>query len=157
MARQENDGKSMIDYLNILINELRHLQHGLSSELQNELFMQNHFIIVCENVVACRLACYKHSPTLVDQIANLHISIISYEKSHRSSETENFCTDRRYRGMEKFKLKQSSFRTQISYQSFRFRSPDRKKKCFVCEKKRCWSTNHSNKKKMKRSCDIRIN
>ena len=136
MTKQKNDGKSMIDCLNILINELRHLQHDLSLELQNELFMQNHFITVCENVTACQLACYKHSFTLVDQIADLHTSITSYEKSHRSFETENFFTDRRYRGMRKFKSKQSSFRAQICYQSFKSRPPDRKKKkCFVCEKK----------------------
>ena len=129
MAKQKNDGKSMIDCLNILINELRHLQHDFNPKLQNELFMQNHFIIVCENVAACRLACYKHNFTLVDQIADLHISITSYEK-FRSFETENFFTDKRYKNMKKFELKQSSFRTQISHRSFRSRPPDRKKKMF---------------------------
>ena len=39
MTRQKNEEKSMIDRLNILVNDLRHLQHGLSPELQNELFM----------------------------------------------------------------------------------------------------------------------
>ena len=130
MTKQKNDGKSMIDCLNILVNELRHLQHDFSPELQNELFMQNHFIIVCENVAACRLTCYKHSLTLIDQIADLHTSIISYEKSHRSFETKNFFTDKRYKGMRKFEFKQSSFRIQIFYRSFRFRSSDRKKKMF---------------------------
>ena len=134
MTKQKNDDKSMIDCLNILINELRHLQHNLNSKLQNELFMQNHFIIACENVAACRLTCYKHSSTLIDQIADLHISITSYEKS-RSFETKNFFTDKRYKSMKKFEPKQSSFRTQILYRSFRSRSSDRKKKCFVCEKK----------------------
>ena len=133
MAKQKNDNKSMIDCLNILVNELRHLQHGLSPELQNELFMQNHFITVCENVTACRLTCYKHNPTLADQIADLHISIISYEKSHR--ETENFFIDRRYRSMKNFRLKQS-FRTQIFHRSFKSRPPDRKKKNVSCVKKK---------------------
>ena len=129
MTKQENDGKSMIDCLNILVNELRHLQYDFSLELQNELFMQNHFITVCENVAACRLTCYKHNPTLTDQIVDLHISIISYEKSHRSFETENFFTDRRYKNMKNFKFKQSS-RVQISHRSFKSRPPDRKKKMF---------------------------
>ena len=127
MTKQENDGKSMIDCLNILINELRHLQHDLSPKLQNELFMQNHFIIVCENVVACRLTCYKHNLTLIDQIVDLHTSIISYEKFHR--ETKNFFIDKRYKNMKNFKLKQS-FRTQILHRSFRSRPSDRKKKMF---------------------------
>ena len=39
MSKQKNEGKSMIDCLNILVNELRHLQHDLNFELQNETFM----------------------------------------------------------------------------------------------------------------------
>ena len=97
MSKQKNEGKSMIDCLNILVNELRHLQHGFNFELQNEIFMQNHLIIECEKMPTCQLACYKHSPTLADQITDLHTSINAYEKSHRSdSETENFFIDRRY-------------------------------------------------------------
>ena len=146
----------MINCLNILVNELRHLQHNLSLELQNELFMQNYFIIVCENIAACQLACYKHNFTLVNQIADLHISITSYEKSHRSFKTENFFTDKRYKGMGNFKSKQS-FRAQIPHRSFRSRPPDRKKKkCFVCEKKNA-DLRIIRIKKMKRSCDIKIN
>ena len=145
----------MIDCLNILINELRHLQHGLSSELQNETFMQNHFIIECEEMPTCQLTCYKHSLTLADQITDLHTTINVYEKFHKSnSKTENFFTDRHYhRGSDrdnnqKFQFRQSSsFRTFIFYQP-RSRSSNRKKKrCFVCNKKGCWSINHSDKKK----------
>ena len=156
MNRQKNEGKSMIDCLNILVNELRHLQHDLSPELQNETFMQNHLIIGCEKVPACQLTCYKHSPTLADQITDLHTAINAYEKSHKSnSETENFFTDRRYhRGNDRgnndrnFQPRHSSSRTLIPYQS-RSRPPTnpKKKKCFVCDKKNCWSTNHTNKKK----------
>ena len=155
MTKQENENKSMIDCLNILINELRHLQHELSSELQNEIFMQNHLIIECEEVPTCQLTCYKHSPTLTDQITDLHTAINAYEKSHRS-ETENFFIDRRYhRGSDrgsnndrKFQFRQSSSRALISYQSrSRPLTNSRKKKCFVCDKKNCWFTNHNDKKK----------
>ena len=158
MFRQENEGKSMIDCLNILVNELRHLQHGLSPELQNETFMQNHLIIECEKVPTCQLTCYKHSPTLADQIIDLHTSINAYEKFHRSgSGTENFFTDRRYhRGSDrgsnnqKFQFRQSSSSSRIFilYQP-RYRSLRGKKKCFVCDKKNCWSINHTDKKKMR--------
>ena len=154
MIKQENEGKSMIDCLNILVNELRHLQHDFSLELQNEIFMQNQLIIGCEKMPTCQLTCYKHSSTLTDQIIDLHTSINAYEKSHRSgSETENFFIDRRYhRGSDrgsnnqKFQFRQSSFRVFIFYQS-RSRPPRGKKKCFVCDKKGCWSINHTDKKK----------
>ena len=121
--------------------------------------MQNNFIIACENVAACRLTCYKHSLTLVDQIADLHILITSYEKSYRSFETKNFFIDKRYKGMRKFKFKQSSFRVfnQIFHRSFRSRPPDRKKKNVSCVKKNADLRIIRIKKKMKRSCDIKTN
>ena len=147
MNKQKNENKSMIDCLNILINELRHLQHGLSFELQNKTFMQNHLIIECEKMLTCQLTCYKHSFTLVDQITDLHTIINVYEKSHRSK-TENFFTDRRYRNDRKFQSRKSSFRVFILYQSRSGLSTNRKKrKCFVCDKRNCWSTNHTDKKK----------
>ena len=136
MNKQKNESKSMIDCLNILVNELRHLQHGLNFELQNETFMQNHLIIECEKMSACQLTCYKHSPTLADQITDLHTIINAYEKSHKNSETKNFFIDRRYhRGSNrdsnkdrKFQFRQSSsFRVFIFYQS-RFRPSTNPKK-----------------------------
>ena len=141
MIRQKNEGKSMIDCLNILVNELRHLQHGLSPELQNETFMQNYLIIECEKMSTCQLTCYKHSPTLTDQITDLHTTINAYEKFHKSDfGTENFFTDRRYHrdsnNDRKFQFRQSSFRVFIFYQ-LRFKSSRGKKKCFVCNKKGC--------------------
>ena len=97
MIKQKNESKSMIDCLNILVNKLRHLQYGLNFELQNETFMQNHFIIECEKMSACQLTCYKHSLTLADQIIDLHTIINVFEKFHRVDfETKIFFIDRRY-------------------------------------------------------------
>ena len=145
MNKQKNKDKSMIDCLNILINELRHLQHGLSPELQNETFMQNYLIIECEKVPTCQLTCYKHSLTLADQIIDLHTIINVYEKFHKSK-TKNFFIDRRYHNDRKFQSRQSSFSVFIFYQS-RSRLSREKKKCFVCDKINCWSINHTDKKK----------
>ena len=138
MTKQKNEDKSMIDCLNILVNELRHLQHDLSLELQNETFMQNHLITECEEVSTCQLTCYKHSFTLTNQIIDLHTVINAYEKSHKSK-TENFFTDQRYhRGSDrKFQFRQSSFRVFIFYQSRSRPLNRRKKRCFVCSKKGC--------------------
>ena len=151
-----NENKSTLNCLKILIKDLRDMQHGLDPNLQNEQFMQNQLIIVCEEVPACRFACYKPNSTLAGQIIDLKNSIISYEKTHRSEnyqmDTENFFTDRRYRGNDrKFQPRQSSSRAFISYRSRPFNSNAtynrRKKKCFVCHKKGCWSNNHTDKKK----------
>ena len=157
-GKVENVDKSIIDCLNILVNDLRHLQYKLNPKLQNKLFMQNHLIIVCENMAPCQLACYKYNFTLIDQIVDLHSSITLYKKFHRLFETKNFFIDRRYRDMEKFQLKQLSFRVQIFYRSFKSRPSDRKKKkCFVCEKKNVDSRIILIKRKIKRSCNIKIN
>ena len=155
-----NEGKSTLDCFKILIKDLRDMQHDLNSNFQNEQFMQNQLIIACEEVPACRFACYKPNPTLAEQITDLKNSITSYEKTHRSEnyqmDTKNFFTDRRYRGGNdrKFQFRQSSSRAFISYRSRSFNQNlnatfynRRKKKCFVCHKKNCWSSNHTDKKK----------
>ena len=156
MTKTENEDKSTLNCFKILIKDLRDMQHGLDPNFQNEQFMQNQLIIACEEVSACRFACYKSNPTLAGQIIDLKNSITSYEKIHRSEnyqmDTENFFTDRRYRGNDrKFQLRQSSFRAFIPYRSRPF-NPNatynrRRKKCFVCHKKGCWSSNHTDKEK----------
>ena len=98
MRKSENEGKSTLDCLDIFINNLRHLQHGLDSQLQTELFMQNHLITACEEVPACRFACYKFNATLAGQITDLKNSISTYEKTHPKYATDTYFIDRRYHG-----------------------------------------------------------
>ena len=64
MIKFENQSKFTLNCLKILINNLRHMQHDFAFNLQNENFMQNHSIMICENVFACRFACYKFNATL---------------------------------------------------------------------------------------------
>ena len=90
MAKHE--GKSTLDCLKILINNLRHLQHGLDFQFQIELFMQNHLITACEKMSACQFACYKFNDTLAGQITDLKNSIISYEKTHSSYASKTYFT-----------------------------------------------------------------
>ena len=153
-----NEDKSTLNCLKILIKDLRDMQHDLNSNFQNEQFMQNQLIIACEKVPACRFACYKPNLTLAGQITDLKNSITSYEKTHRSENyqinTENFFTNRRYRNNDrKFQSRQSSSRAFIPYRSRSFNQNlnatynRRKKKFFVCHKKKCWSNNHTDKKK----------
>ena len=154
-----NERKSTLNCLKILIKDLRDMQHDLDPNLQNEQFMQNQLIIVCEKVPTCRFACYKPNSTLARQITDLKNSITSYEKIYRSENyqmnTKNFFTDRRYRGGNdrKFQFCQSSSRALIPYRSRPFNQNAtynrRKKKCFACHKKDCWSNNHTDKKKMR--------
>ena len=156
MTKFENQGKSTLNCLEILINDLRHMQHGLALNLQNEDFMQNHLIIACEDVPACRFACYKPNPTLTGQITDLQTSISTYEKTHPNHQigayqAENYFTDRRFHGRQpaarprfldrppdRSPPDRDSDRSLIPYDRGR-----RKKRCFICDKEGCWSTNHT--------------
>jgi hypothetical protein len=75
-----NEDKSIEECLQLLIKQLRHLQHGLNSELRSEKFIHNKLINACQNVFACQYACFKLSDSLVDLINDLRSSIIIYQK-----------------------------------------------------------------------------
>jgi hypothetical protein len=115
-----NKDKSIEKCLQLLIKQLRHLQHGLNSKLWSEKFIQNKLINACQDVFACQYACFKLSDSLIDLINDLRLSIVIYQKANSIIETfETFFTDRRYH---------KNFSSRIN-QNRRYSS---KKKCFVC-------------------------
>ena len=164
MIKLENQNKFTLNCLKIFINDLRHMQHGFAFNLQNENFMQNHLIITCENVLACRFACYKPNLTLTGQIIDLQIFISTYEKIHLNHQieiyqAENYFTDRRFHDRQ-FASKSRSRYLNLSPDRFSRNNRDsnrsfipydrdreRKKRCFICDKKDCWSTNHIREKR----------
>jgi hypothetical protein len=83
-----------------LIQELRHLQHGLDKELQNDKFIHNKLIDACQEVPACTYACFKPADNLAGLISDLRSSIITYEKAN-SLDMSTFLTDRKYRGQDR--------------------------------------------------------
>ena len=93
MSQTENEGKTMEECFQLLIKELRHLQHGLDPELRTEKFIHNRLINACQEIPACQYACFKPSDTLAGLINNLQSSIVTFQKANSS---EAFFTDRRY-------------------------------------------------------------
>jgi hypothetical protein len=79
-------------------------------------------------VSACKPACFRPATTLAGLISDIKSSIATYSKQ----ETEMFYTDRRY------------------HSSYRNKDNNKGKKCFVCGKSRCWSTNHTKDERDKR-------
>src|SRR5579871_1486997 len=124
-----NTGKSTEECLQILISTLRHLQHGLNHDLRTDHFFHNKLINACQDIPACRYACYRPSDSLSGLINELRSSIITFEKSQLES-NQTFLTDRRYH----FPNRENRQRKQTRY---------RKKRCFVCNKEGCWSTKHT--------------
>ncbi len=122
-----NESKSAEECLQLLIKQLRHLQHGLNSELRSEKFIHNKLINACQDVFVCQYVCFKLSDSLVDLINDLRSSIIIYQKTNSSNFIETFETffiDKRYH---------KNFSSRIN-QNRRYLL---KKKCFVCQKERC--------------------
>ena len=93
MAKTENEGKPMEECLQLLIKDLRHLQHGLDSNLRSENFIHNKLINACQDIPACQYACFKPSENLAGLINDLQSSIVTFNKANQ---TEIFFADHRY-------------------------------------------------------------
>jgi hypothetical protein len=153
MGRAENEGKSMDECLQLLIKELRHLQHGLGSVFRIDDFIHNKLINACQEVSACQYACFKPSDSLAGLINDLKSSIVTYQKAHfteSSFPTEFiFFTDRRYHRSFSPRTNQDrgnrGFQDRGSTRGYQDRRNQGRigKKCFVCQKEGCWSTKHS--------------
>ena len=162
MIISKHQSKFMHDCFQILIKKLRHLQHDLKEKFQSDRFIHNKLITACQEVFACQYACFKSFDSLTDLINDLQSFIVIFSKSH-PHQIENYqpdiayYIDPRYRFRRRLsndsnqshtsydREKNNSDRAIVSYNS---RQYDRKKKrCFICNRTDCWSTNHTWKKR----------
>jgi hypothetical protein len=78
MIKSKNENKFIEKCFQLLIKNLRHLQHDLNSKLRSEKFIHHKFINACQDVFACQYVCFKFSDSLIDLINDLKSSIIIY-------------------------------------------------------------------------------
>jgi hypothetical protein len=142
-----NESKSIEECLQLLIKQLRHLQHDVNSKLRSKKFIHNKLINACQNVFVCQYVCFKLSDSLIDLINDLKSSIIIYQKINSTNfiETfEAFFIDKCYH--KNFSSRIDIFSLRINqnrrFQNRRFQNRF-KRKCFICQKKECWFTKHS--------------
>jgi len=83
----KNTKKSTIECLQILIKDLRYLQHGLDIKLQTDDFLHNKLITACQEVEPYKYAYYKPTDTLAGLINNLYSSIVMYKVSNLPGST----------------------------------------------------------------------
>jgi hypothetical protein len=88
--------------------------------------------------------CFRTSNSLAGLIDDLRSLITTWEKSN-SGDTNQFFTDRRYYSNRPNHSNHSNYHLRRPFLSFRNKdgNEDRKKRCFVCDKEGCWSSNHS--------------
>jgi hypothetical protein len=143
MHKTENEKKFMNECLQLLIKELRHLQHDLESTLRIDDFIHNKLVNACQKISACQYACFKSSDTLTELIIDLKSSIITYQKSHsiEFSFIIEFIThfiDRRYHRNLSFRISQNREYQHRRYQNRKNQNQKRTEKiCFVCKKEEC--------------------
>jgi hypothetical protein len=142
-----NEDKSMNECLQLLIKELRHLQHDLESTLRIDDFIHNKLINACQEISACQYACFKSSDSLTRLINDLKSSIVIYQKAHFIEfsfliEFTTLFTDRRYHRNFSSRIGQNreyqDREQHRGYQNRRNQNQERTRKiCFVCDKEDC--------------------
>ena len=83
----KNTEKLTIECLQILIKDLRYLQHGLDIKLQMDDFLYNKLITACQEMEPYKYACYKPADTVAGLINDLRSSIATYEASNPPGST----------------------------------------------------------------------
>jgi hypothetical protein len=140
-----NEEKSMNECLQLLIKELRHLQHDLGSTLRIDDFIHNKLVNACQKISACQYACFKSSEILTELINDLKSSITTYQKAHFIEfyfliEFTTHFIDRRYHRNFSFRTSQNrEYQNRDQHREHEDRRhQDRTSKiCFVCKKEEC--------------------
>jgi hypothetical protein len=162
---KKNPNKPIAQCLDILIKQITTIQRNLPMAYHADKILCDKLINACRTNEACKFACYKAGNTLVGIISDLQASITTHEQSRQpttaynadtnldpdpdpdpnpDSNTDVYYIDRRYQGLSRAPPKFKP-RYQLQSQHKRqYRQPrDQAKKCLVCHKYGCWSTNHT--------------
>ena len=126
-----NVKKSTQNCLDELLEQLRHLQHSLSSELRTEHYIHDKLFSACRDIKICSYACYMSTSIMTNLIDNLRSSIMIYQTTNFF---EIFFIDRKY--YDSRNSSRSAFFMRTNSRSLSSTSYERNK-CFVCMKKKC--------------------
>ncbi|RKF81069.1 hypothetical protein GcM1_186004, partial [Golovinomyces cichoracearum] len=159
IPKDQDGDKSTLECLQLLINNLRHLQHGLGQNLRTDEFLHNKLVTVCQEHIACRYVYYKPAETVAGLINDLRSSITTGEtiqpgvsqlkdaERHGdfSQSTQAYSTDRRYQRQNHRTIDNSaSSQSRPSRaQNFNRNHFGGMKKFFMYGKQGCWSKNYA--------------
>ena len=79
----ENENFFLNDCFQLFIQNLKHLQHELIMNFQNDDFFHNKFITACQNVFVYKFACYKSFNIVIELINDIRSSILRFNKIHQ--------------------------------------------------------------------------
>ncbi|RKF83914.1 putative glycosyl [Golovinomyces cichoracearum] len=140
----QNPDKNGMEQVTILINKLDKMQKTLSPEFRTNEALYSKIITACKCVEACKMACYRPSPTVPGLIRDLRSRIEVFDKplpksvisSHHQQRDptltidNTYFTDRKYHGGSNAKT-----------HSFKPGQRPKINRCWIC-KEGCWSGKH---------------
>ncbi|KAI0998751.1 hypothetical protein K3495_g9443 [Podosphaera aphanis] len=140
--------KTLHECFDIMRDKLMKDQAILRSELQTDATIRDKLYRACRDVPECNLALFRRSPTFQGASEEIWNSLaiqsrIPSQKAFTAYDAdplgshEVLFTDRKYKG------KTSRFENHPNSS----RNYDKTKKCFICKKPGCWSTNHSDEQR----------
>lgn len=132
-------GNSTLDYLQMLYTELRHLQLSFDIEYRSEKRLHTKLINACHSLLACQLACFKPSSTLMGLFNDFQSSISTVELNE-GAQTSQLSTGRRYKENSQRNPETSRSNSHVKSQESLGSS---QKRCYVCKRPGCWSRNHT--------------
>ncbi|CAE7020765.1 hypothetical protein PTTW11_03135 [Pyrenophora teres f. teres] len=160
-VRRENPDKTLHEVLDIMLDKLQLCQRALGQQYMGEYALRTTVITACRGVREFAMALYRPSLECEVLFGDLRSSI---ENSLAMSTSVNFIEgdqdnqyypDRRYnsnrRGRGRSQGRGGTRGTfpegEQRFDSSRGAKPNWKKKCFVCQKEGCWSTNHTDEER----------
>lgn len=126
----ENSGKKATECLDLLVARLEDIQSGLTKYYQNEVFLKKKLLDAVKDIEACKLAYYKPADEFEGVIYDLYSSLAAVPHTPKPFLDAHF-VDRKFRGDRRGRG--SGINPRI---------------CFVCKRKGCWSTNHTNEARL---------
>jgi hypothetical protein len=95
IERPKNTGKTMVDCLQILLTEMRHLKLGLPDAMKADVIFHTELLTACRDIPLCTYACCKPPEDINALINELEMSINMYERQQKRGANSLFM-DRQY-------------------------------------------------------------
>jgi hypothetical protein len=167
---RKHPDKTRLECLELMLDNLRAAQRGLSVQYQTEHTLRDQVLNACRGVPECNLALFKPAPTFEGLCADLRAAIATatrtretaafYQQEISQLEYDQHFTDRTFGGQAKRyppkpvtapvrsnfsrPAQQLSFAPRSQYSN---RSNSTIQKCYVCKKPGCWSTKHTDQER----------
>ncbi|TQS35108.1 hypothetical protein Golomagni_04479 [Golovinomyces magnicellulatus] len=149
----DNPGKPLMECFDILLDKIHKLQSGLSEKMRDDESARDRLQVACQMIPACSKACFNPNPTFEGLTAEIRNAIstegrlVRVNASYKGDLAYANFTDRNFRGphyeKRNFREHDRERGKRFEYQGLsKVRISNRQKKCIVCSREGCWSTNH---------------